>query len=84
MIVFTYKYNLIMKKLKIIFEHYFTKLGFLQKKPGAEGLKWYDKRDVYMLSTIHYSSMVSIDKRNLLTGEEKLKPLCVKEYNQCL
>jgi hypothetical protein len=35
-----------------------------------------------MLSTVYDSSMVSTGKRNLLTGEEILKPLCVKEYNQ--
>jgi hypothetical protein len=45
-------------------------------------LKWHDKRDVYMLSTVHDSSMVSTGKKNSLTGEEILKPLCVKEYNQ--
>lgn len=35
-----------------------------------------------MLLTVHNSSMVLTCKRNLLTGEEILKPLCVKEYNR--
>ena len=45
-------------------------------------LKWHDKRDVYMLSTVHDSSILSTGIRNSLAGEEILKPLCVKEYNQ--
>ena len=45
-------------------------------------LKWHGKRDVYMLSTVHESSMVSTGKTNSLTDEEIMKPLCVKEYNQ--
>ena len=45
-------------------------------------LKWHNKRDVYMLSTFHDSSMVLTGKRYLRTDEEILKPLCVKEYNQ--
>ena len=45
-------------------------------------LKWHDKSDVCMLSTVHDSSIVSIGKRNFLTGGEILKPLCVTEYNQ--
>lgn len=45
-------------------------------------LKWHDKKDVYMLSTVHDSSMVSTGRKNSTTGEEILKPVCIKEYDQ--
>ena len=45
-------------------------------------LKWHDKKDVYMLSTVHDSSMISTGRKNSATGEELLKPLCVKDYDQ--
>lgn len=45
-------------------------------------VKWHDKKDVYMLSSAHDSSLISTRKRNSNITSEFLKPLCVKEYNE--
>ena len=45
-------------------------------------LQWNDKRDVTMLSTIHESIMVPTGKVHFATKQQKIKPLCVKEYNK--
>ncbi|KAK2574752.1 hypothetical protein KPH14_013001 [Odynerus spinipes] len=44
-------------------------------------LKWRDKKDVWMLSTIHEPKMVETGRRNHITGLPKLKPECVVNYN---
>jgi hypothetical protein len=45
-------------------------------------LRWHDKNDVTMLSTIHEPIMVSTGKIHYATQQPKIKPLCVKEYNE--
>ncbi|CAF3952270.1 unnamed protein product [Rotaria sp. Silwood1] len=44
-------------------------------------IKWMDKREVYMLSTIHDSQMIAIDKIDHNTGRQIMKPVCVQNYN---
>ena len=43
-------------------------------------LKWKDKRDVYMLSTIHSPSYTDTNKVDRQTGEVIRKPVCILEY----
>lgn len=45
-------------------------------------LKWRDKRDVHMLSTIHTSDMIQTDKIDRTTNKPISKPLCIKDYNK--
>ncbi|CAF3014252.1 unnamed protein product [Rotaria sp. Silwood2] len=45
-------------------------------------LRWNDKKDVNMLSTIHEPVMVPTGKVQFETRQPKMKPLCVKEYNE--
>ncbi|KAK9680279.1 Transposase IS4 [Popillia japonica] len=44
-------------------------------------LKWRDRRDVYMLTTLHTNKIVDTGKKNR-QGEAIKKPECVKCYNQ--
>ncbi|CAH2008632.1 unnamed protein product [Acanthoscelides obtectus] len=44
-------------------------------------LKWKDRRDVIMLTTIHANKIVSLPKISRITKENIKKPLCVVEYN---
>ena len=43
-------------------------------------LKWQDKREVYMLSTIHSTAYENSSKINRQTGEEIRKPVCILDY----
>ena len=43
---------------------------------------WHDNWNVHRLSTVHDCSMLSTDKRSLLTVTEIQESLCVTEYNQ--
>ncbi|CAF1392251.1 unnamed protein product [Didymodactylos carnosus] len=45
-------------------------------------MKWMDTREVYMLSTIHDSRMVAINKIDHKTGRQIMKPACVQNYNE--
>lgn len=45
-------------------------------------LQWHDKGDVTMLSTLHKPVMVPTRKVDFVTKQQKIKPLCVKEYNE--
>ena len=48
-------------------------------------LKWMDKREVMMLSTIHDDSVVTKKRRSRTAPdgqEDILKPLVVEEYNR--
>ena len=43
-------------------------------------LKWFDKRSVYMLTTIHDAVLIKTGKVNHLDGEDIWKPKAVQEY----
>ena len=43
-------------------------------------LRYLDKRDVYMLSTIHPATVSVLDKRDRTTGMAITKPTCIVEY----
>ena len=45
-------------------------------------LKWKDRRDVHMLSTIHETNMVPTGKIDHITKNPRMKPICIKEYNE--
>jgi hypothetical protein len=45
-------------------------------------LQWIDKREVTMLSTLHEPIMVPAKKVTFATEVQKMKPLCVKDYNE--
>ncbi len=45
-------------------------------------VKWMDKREVYMLSTVHDSQMIATEKIDYVTGKQILKPICVQNYNE--
>ncbi|CAK9816580.1 PiggyBac transposable element-derived protein 4 [Anthophora quadrimaculata] len=44
-------------------------------------LRWRDKKDVWMLSSVHEPKMIETGRRNYVTGLPKLKPECVANYN---
>ncbi|CAH2005722.1 unnamed protein product [Acanthoscelides obtectus] len=45
-------------------------------------IKWIDRRDVVMLTSMHENRMVTLPKINRSTYENVIKPLCVLEYNR--
>ncbi len=45
-------------------------------------VKWHDKRDVYILSTIHTPDMVVTEKIDRTTNKPIEKLLCIKDYNE--
>lgn len=45
-------------------------------------LKWKDRRDVYMLTTMHENEIITLPKVDRITKENKKKPLCVVAYNE--
>ncbi|KAJ8333480.1 hypothetical protein SKAU_G00414880 [Synaphobranchus kaupii] len=45
-------------------------------------VKWQDKRDVNLLTTVHPSSMAQSGRLDHFTGEPKVKPACVLDYNK--
>lgn len=44
-------------------------------------LKWKDKREVFMLTTMHDSEVTGTGKIDKQTGNETKKPLCILDYN---
>uniref|UniRef100_A0A8C7LTA0 PiggyBac transposable element-derived protein domain-containing protein n=1 Tax=Oncorhynchus mykiss TaxID=8022 RepID=A0A8C7LTA0_ONCMY len=44
-------------------------------------VKWHDKRDVHVFSTVHTATMSATWKVDHLTGERKINPDCVLDYN---
>ncbi|KAK6304383.1 hypothetical protein J4Q44_G00249690 [Coregonus suidteri] len=53
------------------------------KENGQQlAVKWHDKRDIHVLSTVHTATMSHTGKVDHLTGERKLKPDCVHDYNR--
>ncbi|XP_066593224.1 piggyBac transposable element-derived protein 4-like [Prorops nasuta] len=45
-------------------------------------LKWMDKKEVYMLTTVHKLGFSYTVKKDWKTGENVIKPTCIFEYNQ--
>ena len=45
-------------------------------------IKWYSKRDVYTLTTMHTLNFQPTGKRVYRSGREVLKPSAVLEYNK--
>ncbi|RXN17129.1 piggyBac transposable element-derived 4-like protein [Labeo rohita] len=45
-------------------------------------VKWHDKRDVHMLTTVHSAEMSPSGMIDHITGDEKIKPQCVLDYNK--
>ncbi|XP_051505848.1 piggyBac transposable element-derived protein 4-like [Myxocyprinus asiaticus] len=45
-------------------------------------VKWCDKRDVHVLTTVHASVMAVSQKVDYTTGQKKKKPLCILEYDK--
>ncbi|KAL1276403.1 hypothetical protein QQF64_036026 [Cirrhinus molitorella] len=45
-------------------------------------VKWHDRRDVHVLTTIHPTGMAATGKLSHITGQPKMKPVCVLEYNK--
>ena len=45
-------------------------------------IKWKDKKDVHIITSIHELEFASTGKRHYLTGDEKIKPTCVIDYNK--
>lgn len=44
-------------------------------------LRWRDKKDVWMLSSVHEPKIIETSRRNYITGLPKLKPECVANCN---
>ncbi|XP_062586678.1 piggyBac transposable element-derived protein 4-like [Saccostrea cucullata] len=66
------KRNVRLKQSQVIF----------RKKETTEMLavKYHDKRDVHMLTTIHEANMSVLNKRDRTTNEYIAKPTCIVEY----
>ena len=47
-------------------------------------LKWMDKREVHMLTTLHQLMMVATEKYDRETGQRIKKPVCIVQYNKCM
>jgi len=47
-------------------------------------LKWLDRREVYMLSSLYDSSSASTDKIDRASGKVVKKPTCIVNYNACM
>ncbi|XP_067225208.1 piggyBac transposable element-derived protein 4-like [Chanodichthys erythropterus] len=45
-------------------------------------VKWHDRRDVHMLTTVHSANMSPSGKIDHATGNQKIKPQCVLDYNK--
>jgi len=50
-------------------------------QPPLLAVKWHDKRDLLMLSTLHLPTRTNTGKSNRRTGEPVFKPQCVLDYN---
>lgn len=44
-------------------------------------IKWHDKRDIHMLTTVHKNEIKDTGKINFTTGESIVKPSCIVDYN---
>lgn len=44
-------------------------------------MKWKDRRDVTMITTMHENKMITLDRIDRATNENVKKPMCVVDYN---
>lgn len=44
-------------------------------------MKWCDKREIHMITTMHDYQMASTNKKDRQTGKTIMKPLCIIDYN---
>lgn len=44
-------------------------------------IKWRDRRDVTMITTMHENKMITLDRIDRATNENVNKPMCVVDYN---
>jgi hypothetical protein len=44
-------------------------------------LKWVDKKEVYILSTVHSPEMITLEQNNNQTNKIKSIPKCISDYN---
>ncbi|CAM4659016.1 unnamed protein product [Leuciscus chuanchicus] len=66
------KFTCKMKKGEVEFEENGSQLA----------VKWHDKRDVHVLTTVHPTGMAATGKLDHVTGQPRMKPVCVLEYNK--
>jgi len=45
-------------------------------------LKWQDKKEVYMISSVHELGLINTGKRDYKTGKYRVKPTCIVNYNK--
>lgn len=45
-------------------------------------MKWQDKREVWMLTTLHYADIVETGKHHYRTKLPIKKPTCIQDYNR--
>lgn len=62
------------------------KKGEVESKNNSSllAIKWHDRREVHMLTTLHNDSFAPTGKFNRQTGEPIQKPSCVIQYNKCM
>lgn len=62
------------------------KLGEVQSSHTQTmmALKWLDRREVYMLSSLYDSSSASTNKIDRASGKVVKKPTCIVNYNACM
>lgn len=60
------------------------KMGDIECKASQNilAIKWHDKRDVKLLSTIHTNELAPSNKIDQNTGENVLKPVAILDYNK--
>ena len=56
--------------------------SLVHHKNHIQCVKWKDKRDIYLLTTINSCEMEDTGKKDRKTGEPIVKPSCVLEYNK--
>ena len=45
-------------------------------------LKWQGKKEVWIITSVHEIAYAFTGKKHYITGEEKIKPNCIIEYNK--
>ena len=52
------------------------------RKKMLLAIKWSDKQDVSMLTTVHTAALIDTNKTNHATGEVVRKPECIVSFNK--